>query len=154
MIVAYVDLPAYSRLPWFSVFLVRTYVRGDTSYLFGDTLYVCAPVDRWRVVVEPHVMGIEIDNKRLYTVLDQRLADNEYLAGDYGLAEITNWSRVRLHGWAGIEIDDLPHLARWLEAVGARPAVQRSFDVPVERDEPRKEAAEKIAEQAQKLLQA
>jgi len=93
------------------------------------------------------------ETRRLYGVLDRQLANNEYLAGDYGLADIANWSWVRLHGWAGIEIDDLPHLSRWKEAVTARPAVQRGFDVPRKPDVPLEENAEKVTEAARKMLQ-
>ena len=72
--------------------------------------------------------------RRLLEVLDGQLKDNEYLAGDYSLADIANWSWVRGHKWSGVEIDGLDHLARWLDAVGARPAVQRGVDVPVPTD--------------------
>lgn len=68
--------------------------------------------------------------RRLLEVLDGRLADNEYLAGDYSLADIANFSWVRGHKWAGVEIDGLPHLARWLKLIDARPAVQRGLTVP------------------------
>ena len=70
------------------------------------------------------------ETKRLYRVLDRRLADNEFLAGDYSIADIANWSWVCLHFWAGVEIDDLPNLGRWLEAIRARPAVQRGVVIP------------------------
>jgi GSH-dependent disulfide-bond oxidoreductase len=70
------------------------------------------------------------ETRRLYTVLDGQLAKGEWLAGDYSLADIANYSWVRIHGWAGIEVEGLPHLQRWMEAVAARPAVQRGLAVP------------------------
>jgi glutathione S-transferase len=70
------------------------------------------------------------ETKRLYTVLDGQLAKHEWLAGDYSLADIANYSWVRIHGWAGVEIDDLPNLRRWVDAIAARPAVQRGLAVP------------------------
>jgi glutathione S-transferase len=70
------------------------------------------------------------ETKRLYTVLDGQLAKHEWLAGDYSLADIANWAWVRIHGWAGVEIDDLPNLRRWVDAIAARPAVQRGLAVP------------------------
>ena len=70
------------------------------------------------------------ETRRLYTVLDGQLAKNEWLAGDYSLADIANYSWVRIHGWAGVEIDGLDHLRRWMDAVAARPAVQRGLAVP------------------------
>jgi glutathione S-transferase len=70
------------------------------------------------------------ETKRLYTVLDTKLAKNEWLAGDYSLADIANYSWVRIHAWAGLEIDGLDHLKRWMDAIAARPAVQRGLAVP------------------------
>ena len=70
------------------------------------------------------------ETKRLYQVLDTRLADREYLAGDYSIADIATWPWVRIHAWAGVDIDDLPHLNRWVEALAARPACQRGVAVP------------------------
>ena len=65
------------------------------------------------------------ETKRLYKVLDHRLADREYLAGDYSIADIATWPWVTLHGWAGVDIDDLPNLERWIQRVGDRPAERR-----------------------------
>ena len=70
------------------------------------------------------------ETKRLYAVLDRRLADREYLAGDYSIADIATWPWVVLHGWAGVDVDDLPHLERWIELVGARPAVVTGRSIP------------------------
>ena len=67
---------------------------------------------------------------RLYQVLDTRLQDNEYLAGDYSIADIATWSWVQEYTWGGLSIDGLTNLQRWLELVSARPAVQRGRDVP------------------------
>ncbi len=72
--------------------------------------------------------------RRLLEVLDTRLVDNEYLAGDYSIADIANWSWVRGYKWAGVEIDGLSHLERWLDTIAERPAVQRGQDVPVPTD--------------------
>jgi GST-like protein len=68
--------------------------------------------------------------RRLLEVLDTRLADNEYLAGDYSIADIANWSWVRGYKWSGVTLDGLEHLKRWLDVVGQRPAVKRGVDVP------------------------
>ncbi len=72
--------------------------------------------------------------RRLLEVLDTRLAEHEYLAGDYSIADIANWSWVRGYKWAGVSIDGLDHLRRWLDTVGARPAVDRGKDIPVPTD--------------------
>ena len=70
------------------------------------------------------------ETRRLYEVLNTRLADHEYLAGDYSIADIANWSWVKAHRWARVPIDGLDHLARWIDAIAARPAVQRGIEVP------------------------
>ena len=62
---------------------------------------------------------------RLYGVLDKQLATHEFVVGDYSIADMAIWPWAQ--NWEGQEqtLDDKPHLTRWLEAVGARPAVQR-----------------------------
>ena len=70
------------------------------------------------------------ETRRLYEVLDRRLGEAEYLAGDYSIADIATWPWVSLHDWAGVPVDGLDHLKRWIDAVGARPAVQRGRAVP------------------------
>ena len=72
--------------------------------------------------------------RRLLEVLEMRLAESEYLAGDYSIADIANWSWVRGYKWAGVDIEGLDNLKRWLEAIGERPAVKRGRDVPVPTD--------------------
>jgi GSH-dependent disulfide-bond oxidoreductase len=68
--------------------------------------------------------------RRLLEILDTRLAENEFLAGDYSIADIANWSWVRGYKWSGVTLDGLAHLTRWLDVIGKRPAVQRGVDVP------------------------
>jgi len=70
------------------------------------------------------------ESKRLLTVLDGRLADNEYLAGDFSIADIANWSWARTHKWSGVDVTDLSNLQRWLDVISARPACQRGIKVP------------------------
>ena len=68
---------------------------------------------------------------RLCGVMDTRLGESRYLGGgDYSIADIACFPWVALHRWFGIELAALPHLKRWVEAVGARPAVRRGMDVP------------------------
>jgi GSH-dependent disulfide-bond oxidoreductase len=70
------------------------------------------------------------ETRRLYGVLDAQLADNEFLAGDFSIADIANWSWARIHNWAGINIDDLPNLQRWLNQIEARPSCAKGAVVP------------------------
>jgi glutathione S-transferase len=68
--------------------------------------------------------------RRLFEVLDTRLTDHEFLAGDYSIADIASWAWVRGYKWSGVTLDGLAHLTRWLDAIGERPAVKRGVDVP------------------------
>ena len=68
--------------------------------------------------------------RRLFEVLDTRLAGHEYLAGGYSIADIANWAWVRGYKWSGVPLEGLPNLTRWLAAIGERPAVKRGVDVP------------------------
>ena len=70
------------------------------------------------------------ETRRLYGVLDKRLSDNEFLVGDFSIADIANWSWTRIHNWAGVSIDEFPNLSRWLKALEARPALIRGAAVP------------------------
>ena len=73
------------------------------------------------------------ESRRLFEVLDRQLANHEYLAGDYSIADIANWSWVHAHAWGGMSVDGLPSLQRWLAAIAARPAVIRGKQVPAPR---------------------
>ena len=66
---------------------------------------------------------------RLYGVLDKRLADREYLAGAYSIADMAAWPWVVPWANQGQKIEEFPNLQRWLEAIKARPAVERGFAV-------------------------
>ncbi|MFT5643515.1 MAG: GST-like protein [Janthinobacterium sp.] len=70
------------------------------------------------------------ESKRLFRVLDARLQDHEYLAGDYSIADIANWAWVRTHNWSGVTLDDVPHLQRWVRTIGARAAVRQGILMP------------------------
>jgi len=88
------------------------------------------------------------EGSRLFGVLDGHLAQNEYLAGDYSIADMATYPWVAIHDWSGIEITPFPHLTRWLHSIAERPAVQRGIEVPP--DDPL--SAEAKAAQARGLL--
>ena len=70
------------------------------------------------------------ESRRLLEVLDGHLAEVEYLAGDYSIADIANFAWARAYAWPGIDISGLDHLQRWLDAIASRPAVQRGLLKP------------------------
>jgi GST-like protein len=72
--------------------------------------------------------------RRLFEILDGHLAANEWLAGDYSIADIANWSWVQTYEWPGISVEGLPNLQRWIEAIAARPAVSKGIVTPPRAD--------------------
>jgi GST-like protein len=64
---------------------------------------------------------------RLYGVLDRRLADRPFIAGDYSIADMASYPWIVPHERQGQKIADFPNLKRWLETVAARPAVARAY---------------------------
>ncbi|MBM3583923.1 MAG: glutathione S-transferase family protein [Alphaproteobacteria bacterium] len=67
---------------------------------------------------------------RLYGVLDRRLAEVPFLAGDYSIADIATWPWVARWEWHGIDMASIPNVKRWFDEISARPAVQRGRAVP------------------------
>lgn len=67
---------------------------------------------------------------RLYKVMNTRLAEAEYLAGSYSIADIACWPWIRPYKLQGQDLAEFPHLQRWFTAVGARPAVARGIKIP------------------------
>jgi len=68
--------------------------------------------------------------RRLYGVLDKRLADHEYIAGDYSIADIATWPWISRFEWQTMDLDAFPNVKRWYIAITERPAVQRGYHVP------------------------
>lgn len=75
------------------------------------------------------------ENERLYSVLDARLRDHEYLADAYSIADIATWPWISRFEWQRMDLNAYPHLKRWYVAIAARPAVQRGYHVPAKVNE-------------------
>ena len=80
--------------------------------------------------IQPVIDRYQGESRRLLKVLDTQLADNEYLAGEYSIADIANFAWARTYRWGGISIEGLPNLQRWLQAIKERPAVQVGLNNP------------------------
>jgi len=94
--------------------------------------------------------------RRLFEVLDLRLGEAEWLAGgEYSIADIANWCWVRTYKWSGVNIEGLPNLRRWLDAMKQRPACQKGVTVPFKLPEPGADAkqSEAFATAARTLVQ-
>ena len=80
--------------------------------------------------IQPAIDRYQNECRRLFEVLNGRLGESEWLAGDYSIADIANWSWVRTYKWSGVPVDGLDHLQRWMSAMSERPACRRGVDVP------------------------
>jgi GSH-dependent disulfide-bond oxidoreductase len=70
------------------------------------------------------------EGHRLYGVLDRRLAEHEYVAGDYSIADIAIWPWISRFEWQTIDLNQYPNVKRWYLAIAARPAVKKGYKVP------------------------
>lgn len=77
----------------------------------------------------------QTESNRLLGVLNERLAEHEYLAGEYSIADIANWSWARIYAMPALELEDKPHLRRWLDAIGKREAVAKAIKIPMTMEE-------------------
>ncbi len=80
---------------------------------------------------------------RLYGVMDRRLGESEYLAGDYSIADMACFPWIRSYERQGQKLEDFANVKRWFEAIGARPAVQKGLQVLADRRKPPGEMDEK-----------
>jgi len=70
------------------------------------------------------------ENRRLYGVLDTRLGEAPFLAGEYSIADIATYPWVLRHEWQQVDLAEYPNVKRWFDTISARPAVQRGIRVP------------------------
>jgi glutathione S-transferase/GST-like protein len=90
--------------------------RGYASAMVADQRQVAYGANRYTNEVH-----------RLYGVLNKRLADREFVAGAYSIADMAAWPWITPWRAQGIQIEDFPHLQAWHERIGSRPAVQRAL---------------------------
>ncbi len=74
------------------------------------------------------------ETRRLYEVLNTRLADRDYLVDDYSIADIATFTWVRGYEWSGIDVTGLDNVLQWLKRIEQRPAVQRGLQNPAPKE--------------------
>ena len=84
----------------------------------------------WPEKYQPGIDRYQKETRRLYEVLEARLAGRDYLCDDYSIADIATYPWVKIHGWAGVPVEGLPNLQAWMTRLWERPAVQRGLAVP------------------------
>ena len=71
------------------------------------------------------------ETRRLYGVMDKRLADHAFLAGEeYGIADIATYPWAARHEWQGVALSEFANVERWYDVIGSRPAVRKGYAVP------------------------
>jgi len=81
--------------------------------------------------IQPAIDRYQNECRRLFEVLDTHLSNNEWLAGDYSIADIANWCWVRTHNWSGVSIDGLDDLDRWKNMMYDQPGMKKGIKVPI-----------------------
>jgi glutathione S-transferase len=105
--------------------------------------------------LQPAIDRYQNECRRLFEVLDSHLADHEWLADDYSIADIANWCWVRTYKWSGVSRDGLEHLDRWLGVMKEKAGLRRGVQVPTPPGNllENKEGADRFAASARKILQ-
>lgn len=105
--------------------------------------------------IQPAIDRYHGEVRRLFGVLDGHLKQNEWLAGDYSIADIANWCWTRTARWSGVDPEPYEHLARWHRAIADRPAVQRGIAVPEDTSKRLADTEDgaRFAESARKLVE-
>lgn len=167
---------ANGDFPVFESGAILHYLAKRTGNLMGSTLEQESQVMQWLMFqmggigpmmgqanvffrYAPEKIQYAIDryqkeSRRLFEVLNTRLADNEFLAGDYSIADIANFSWVRIYSWSGVDVSGLDHLTRWLAQIAERPAVKRGLAVPAPKEyvDDKNNAKEAVVKAAQNML--
>jgi len=111
----------------------------------------------WQEQIPPVIARYQNESRRLFEVLEARLGESPWLAGDdYTIADIANWCWVRTHEWSGVSVDGLDNLQRWIATIRERPAVQRGINVPKREkalDDSDDEKSEKLVAEVRTFLQ-
>jgi len=69
------------------------------------------------------------ETNRLYGVLNERLADRAFIAGDYSIADMASYPWIVPHERQGQKLEDFPHLKRWFDTIAARPATKCAYEL-------------------------
>jgi GST-like protein len=112
---------AYVALQWLM------FQMGGVGPMFGQVHHFL------RAAKEPVPYAIERytkETRRLYAVLNERLKDREYLAGEYSIADIATYPWVARYEWHKTRLQDFPDVNRWYVAISERPAVKKGMAVP------------------------
>lgn len=96
---------------------------GGLGPMAGQNHHFSSAAEKSPYAVERYVK----ETARLYGVLNRQLADREFIAGEYSIADMAAYPWIVPHERQSQSLDDFPHVKRWFEAITARPAVARAY---------------------------
>lgn len=112
-------IPRYETIQWLF------FQMGNIGPFFGQAHHFRRREEKVPYGIERYTK----ETRRLWGVLNERLATREYLNGDsYSIADIATFPWTARYEWQGISLDEFPNVKRWFEAIYARPAVKRGLD--------------------------
>jgi GST-like protein len=111
----------YEALQWLM------FQMGGVGPMFGQTHHFLRAA---REQVPYAIERYSRETRRLYGVLERRLGEAPFLAGEYSIADIATYPWVARHDWHKVDLADFPAVKRWYDTIGARPAVARGMAVP------------------------
>ncbi len=119
-------MPEYGSAEFFTCMQWLMWQMGGVGPMFGQAHHfrIFAPEQ-----VPYGIKRYTDESNRLCRVMDKRLGEAEYLAGDYSIADMATYPWVRFPEKKGIEMKDYPNLSRWFNAIESRPAVQIGIKV-------------------------
>ena len=83
---------------------------------------------------QPVIDRYQNESRRLFEVLDKQLSKDEWIAGEYSIADIANWCWVRTHNWSGVSIEGLEYLDSWKNKMYEQPGMLKGIKVPFDRE--------------------
>ena len=111
----------YQTLQWLM------FQMGGVGPMFGQTHHFLRAAPE---KVQYGIARYTKETRRLYGVMDGHLKQNQYLAGEYSIADIATYPWVARHEWHLVNLGDFPNVKRWYDVIGARPAVKKGMAVP------------------------
>ena len=99
---------------------------GGVGPMFGQANYFYRLEEKVPFAIERYYK----EAIRLYNVLEQALAQNDYLAGEYSIADIATYPWVGRHDGHNVKLEEFPNVKRWFDAISQRPAVKRGMEIP------------------------
>ena len=99
---------------------------GGVGPMFGQANYFYRLEEKVPFAIERFYKEVI----RLYNVLEQALAQKDYLAGEYSIADIATYPWVGRHDGHNVKLEEFPNVKRWFDAISQRPAVKRGMEIP------------------------